>query len=114
RFAVAEDDGGRWPVHGPFLHSPAAVRDHLAAYFDLVVPLAHGPSPRDLAAYRHAADLLRDGVRRAEVEVLGRRFRVVRAEYTVRCGPDGPEPPRPSERDLEEPVTGDFGTGRAG
>ncbi|WP_346047695.1 DUF5954 family protein [Actinomadura chokoriensis] len=114
RFAVAEDDGGRWPVHGPFLHSPAAVRDHLAAYFDLVVPLAHGPSPRDLAAYRHAADLLRDGVRRAEVEVLGRRFRVVRAEYTVRCGPDGPEPPRPSERDLEEPATGDFGTGRAG
>lgn len=93
-------------LHGPFLHSPAAVREHLAAYFDLVVPLLDGPSPGDVAAYRAAARLLRDGTRRAEVGVRGRRFRVVRVEYVVRRGPDGPEPPRPSERDLEEPVTG--------
>ena len=111
RFAVAEEDGagpggdrGGWPVRGPFLHSPAAVREHLAAYFDLVVPLMEGPSPGDLAACRAAADRLRDGTRRAEVAVLGRRFRVIRVDYVVRRGPDGPEPPRPSEQDLDEPV----------
>lgn len=114
RYAVAEEDGGgrggagpdggQWPVQGPFLHSPAAVRGHLAAFFDLVVPLMDGPSAGDLAACRAAADRLRDGTRRAEVTVLGRRFRVVRVDYVVRRGPDGPEPPRPSEQDLDEPV----------
>ncbi len=96
RFAVAEEEGGRWQAHGPFLHSPAAVREHLAAYFDLVVPLMPGSSPRDLAS-REAADLLRDGTRRAEVDVLGRRHRVVRVEYIVRCGRTAPSrPARPS------------------
>ncbi|MFA1544792.1 DUF5954 family protein [Actinomadura chokoriensis] len=104
RFAVAEEDGGRWPAHGPFLHSPAAVREHMAAYFDLVVPLLQGASPRVLAACRAGADLLRDGSRRAEMSLLGRRFRVTRVDYVVRRGPDGPEPPRPSEQDLDEPV----------
>ncbi|SNS84135.1 hypothetical protein SAMN05443665_1010123 [Actinomadura meyerae] len=126
RFTVAEPDGGPRPaphgpaphapaphapapqgpfLHGPFLHSPAAVREHLAAYFDHVVPLLDGPSPDDVAAYRAAAILLRDGTRRTEISVRGHRFRVARVEYVVRRGPDGPEPPRPSERDLEEPVT---------
>ncbi|MFA1540844.1 DUF5954 family protein [Actinomadura monticuli] len=100
RFALAEEDAGRWPAHGPFLHSPAAVREHLAAYLDLVVPL-RGASPHDLAACRAAAGRLRDGTRPAEVAVLSRRFRVVRVDYVVRRGPDGPEPPRPSEQDLE-------------
>ncbi|WP_067794253.1 DUF5954 family protein [Actinomadura formosensis] len=108
RFAVAERAGGAWPAQGPFLHSPAAVRDHLAAYFDLVVPLMPGSSPAALTAYRRAANLLRNGIPCAEISVLGRLFRVIRVEYVVRCGPDGPEPPRPSEQDVEEPVTGEI------
>ncbi|QKW34469.1 hypothetical protein HUT06_10880 [Actinomadura sp. NAK00032] len=106
RFTVAEPGDGPPALQGPFLHSPAAVREHLASYFDLVVPLLDGPSPGDVAAFRAAARLLRDGTRRTEIGVRGRRFRVARVEYVVRRGPDGPEPPRPSERDLEEPVTG--------
>jgi hypothetical protein len=64
------------------------------------------PSPAVLAEYRAAAALLRDGTRRTEVTVLGRLFRVVRVEYIVRAGPDGPETPRPSDRDPEELRTG--------
>lgn len=111
RFAAAEQGTGTWPPHGPFLHSPAYVRDHLATYFDTIVPMML-PSSDVLAEYRAAAALLRDGTRRAEVTVLGRRFRVVRVEYVVRVGPDGPEPPRPSDHD--EPLIGDTpGTGLA-
>ncbi|WP_207946037.1 DUF5954 family protein, partial [Actinomadura sp. 7K534] len=106
RFAAAERENGAWPPHGPFLHSPARVRDHLAAYFDTLVPKMLGPSPAVLAEYRAAAALLRDGTRRAEVTVLGRFFRVVRVEYIVRSGPDGPETPRPSDRDPEDYRTG--------
>ncbi|GAA4240556.1 hypothetical protein GCM10022254_65670 [Actinomadura meridiana] len=102
RFAAAEKESGTWPPHGPFLHSPASVRDHLAAYFDTIVPMMLPSSPDVLAEYRAAAHLLRDGTRRAEVTVLGRRFRVIRVEYVVRVGPDGPETPRPSDYDPEE------------
>lgn len=34
-----------------------------------------------------------------EMTVLGTRYRVVRAERFIRTGPDGPEPPRPSDPD---------------
>ncbi|WP_243708981.1 DUF5954 family protein [Actinomadura sp. GC306] len=102
RFAAAERENGTWPPHGPFLHSPARVRDHLAAYFDMLVPKMLRPSPAVLAEYRAAAALLRDGTCRAEVTVLGRLFRVVRVEYVVRTGPDGPETPRPSDRDPDD------------
>ncbi|WP_043671194.1 DUF5954 family protein [Streptomyces xylophagus] len=34
-----------------------------------------------------------------ELAVLGRRFRVVRADQFIRMGPTGPEPPRPSDPD---------------
>ncbi|WUH97181.1 DUF5954 family protein [Spirillospora sp. NBC_00431] len=107
RFAAAEKENGTWPPHGPFLHSPASVRDHLAAYFDTIVPMMLPSSPDVLAEYRAAAGLLRDGTRRAEITVLGRRFRVIRFEYIVRVGPDGPERPRPSDYDPEEPYTPD-------
>lgn len=102
RFVAAERENGAWPPHGPFLHSPAHVRDHLAAYFDTIVPMMLRPAPTVLAEYRAAADRLRDGTRRAEVTVLGRRFRVARVEYVVRVGPDGPETARPSDYDPEE------------
>ncbi|RFS84992.1 PE-PGRS family protein [Actinomadura spongiicola] len=107
RFAAAERENGTWPPHGPFLHSPASVRDHLATYFDTIVPMMLPSSPDVLAEYRGAADLLRDGTRRTELTVLGRRFRIIRVEYVVRVGPDGPERPRPSDYDPEEPLTGE-------
>lgn len=103
RFAAAERGDGGWPPHGPFLHSPAGVREHLATYFDTIVPRMLRSPSGVLAEYRAAAALLRDGTRRTEVTVLGRRFRVVRVEYVVRVGPDGPEPPRPSDHDADEP-----------
>lgn len=40
-----------------------------------------------------------DGSRRNGIEVAGRRFRVVRIERITLMGPDGPEPPRPTDFD---------------
>jgi len=45
-----------------------------------------------------------DAGRGYELEVAGRRFRVVRVERLVRIGPDGPEGPRPSDYDSQPPV----------
>src|SRR5690606_30722384 len=103
---AAERENGAWPPHGPFLPSPAQVRDHLAAYFDTVVPRMLRPSPAVFAEYRAAARLLRDGTRRAEVTVLGRLFRIVRVVYAVRVGADGPETPRPSDHAAGDPRPG--------
>ncbi|TQF01232.1 PE-PGRS family protein [Kitasatospora acidiphila] len=43
-----------------------------------------------------------------ELAVLGRRYRVVRAELFIRSGADGPEPPRPTDPD-PHPVGHAFG-----
>jgi hypothetical protein len=53
--------------------------------------------------YTAAADQL-DAGRGSELEVAGRRFRVVRVERLVRIGPDGPEGPRPSDYDPRPPA----------
>jgi Family of unknown function (DUF5954) len=45
-----------------------------------------------------------DEQRADDLEVAGRRFRVVRVERLVRIGPDGPEGPRPSDPDPQLPV----------
>ncbi|HEY8481735.1 MAG TPA: DUF5954 family protein [Spirillospora sp.] len=114
RFAAAERANGAWPSHGPFLPSPAEVREHLAAYFDMVVPKMLRPSPFVLAEYRAAARLLRDGTRRSEVTVLGRLFRIIRVVYAVRIGADGPETPRPSDHAREDSRPGERGEVRGG
>jgi len=53
--------------------------------------------------YGAAADQL-DAERADDLAVVGRCFRVVRAERLVRIGPDGPEGPRPSDPDPQPPV----------
>ncbi|MFC7469621.1 DUF5954 family protein [Actinomadura keratinilytica] len=55
-----------------------------------------------LEAYADAADRV-EAERLNEVEVLGTLHRVARARRLVRWGPDGPEGPRPSDVDVQEP-----------
>ncbi|MFC4907783.1 DUF5954 family protein [Actinomadura gamaensis] len=98
-FAVAERAGGSWRPTGRLHDSPRAARDSLAVYFRHVVPAVEDPGEDERAAYTAAADLMADGTRRNGIEVAGRRFRIVRIERITLMGPDGPEPPRPTDLD---------------
>jgi hypothetical protein len=106
RFAVAEEKDGHWPAQTGAIPSPHDARRALATYFREIVPVMLEPSDEELAAYRQAAERLeRDRVH--QVRVAGRRFRIIRIETAVRIGPDGPEPPRPSDHDPDPPLTGE-------
>ncbi|MFJ3589208.1 MULTISPECIES: DUF5954 family protein [unclassified Streptomyces] len=69
---------------------------------------AHTATPEDaaaaaeLAAFAQAADRLRGG-RLNQVEVPGTALRIVRTRRLLRWGPDGPEGPRPSDTNTQEP-----------
>ncbi|WP_406195618.1 DUF5954 family protein [Streptomyces sp. NBC_01017] len=56
------------------------------------------------ALYAKAAEEFRALERADEARVAGREFRICRAERLVRTGPDGPEPPRPSDVDEYGPM----------
>jgi len=106
RFAVAENTGRRWPLLSSAVTSPCEARRTLAAYFTTMVPAMLRPSPPELAAYQDAARRL-EQQQRSQLTVAGRQFRIIRVETAVRTGPDGPEPPRPSDHDPDPPLTGE-------
>ena len=100
-FTVAErSHDGRWRPVGRLHDTPQQARDSLATYFRHVVPAVESPNEADLAAYQAAASLMTDATRRNGIAVAGRRFRIVRLERLTLMGPDGPEPPRPTDVDV--------------
>ncbi|MFE2105022.1 DUF5954 family protein [Kitasatospora sp. NPDC059463] len=102
--AVAEfRDGRGGPMTGA-CETPQGARDCLAACLREFAPrLDPHFGEEEPARYAEAADRLDTG-RADEVRVAGRRFRPVRVEPVVRLGPDGPELPRTSDRDPDEPL----------
>jgi Family of unknown function (DUF5954) len=106
RFAVVEEKDGHWPAQTGAIPSPDAARRALATYLREIVPVLLEPSEEELAAY-HRAALRLERDRAYQVRVAGRRFRIIRVETVVRIGPDGPEPPRPSDHDPDPPLTGE-------
>jgi hypothetical protein len=103
-FMTAEYLDGRWrPESTVNSTTPQAARDGLAMHLRVMAPWKLKLGPEERAEYARAADRL-DEERGDELEVAGRRFRVVRVERLVRLGPDGPEGPRPSDPDPQPPV----------
>ncbi|MER8185086.1 DUF5954 family protein [Kitasatospora sp. NPDC094015] len=102
-FMAAELVDGRWepvpPNHG---NTPQQIRESLALGLRVIDPVTRGLDPDERAEYAEAAERW-ESERPVEVEVGGRRLRVVRVERLVRFGPDGPESPRPSDPDTELP-----------
>jgi hypothetical protein len=93
-FTAAERVPDGWQVLCPCDPLPQGARELLADH------LEDGCAPGDPAA----GPLLRAAHRlrlepHDELEAAGRHFRVVRIEQLVRTGPDGPEPPRPTDVD---------------
>ncbi|MGP4025244.1 DUF5954 family protein [Actinomadura sp. 3N407] len=98
-FTVAERSERRWRPVGRLHDAPQRARDSLVTYFRHVVPAVESPGDADIAQFAEAAELMEDETRRNGIAVAGRRFRIVRVERITLMGPDGPEPPRPSDFD---------------
>ncbi len=94
-FTSAEEVPGGWRLVRPLDPLPQGARELLAGLLDDEALVA---SPDAAGELRAAARELR---RRPadEVSAAGRRFRIVRVEQLIRTGPDGPEPPRPTDLD---------------
>ncbi|MEV1333168.1 DUF5954 family protein [Micromonospora costi] len=106
-YAVAECVDGRWRPASRNLASPRQSREAMTFKFRYMVPRLGQPTDAEIAAYAWAADEV-DANPAHEVEVLDRRFRIIRVETLLRFGPDGPEPPRPSDHDPEPPPEAHF------
>jgi hypothetical protein len=103
-FTTAELIRDRWkPAQTGTQATPRQARDSLAMYLRVMAPWKLNLGTKQRAVYAAAADQL-DAGHLNEVEVAGRRFRVVRVERLMRIGPDGPEGPRPSDPDPQPPV----------
>ncbi|MCK8680652.1 DUF5954 family protein [Streptomyces lichenis] len=67
-------------------------------------PPADSPAAAELAVYAEAADRLRAGVRVNRLEVGDTVYQIARTRRLLRWGPDGPEGPRPSDVNGQEPM----------
>ncbi|MER6916966.1 DUF5954 family protein [Streptomyces sp. NPDC000594] len=103
-FAIAEREAGRWRSYTGSCPTPQGARDALTTHFRIVKPALQELTETAERAYAEAADRFDEGCGTG-VSVLGRHFRVIRVEQVVRIGPDGPEPPRPSDHDPELPAS---------
>ncbi|GAA2100046.1 DUF5954 family protein [Actinomadura alba] len=102
-FSVAEQVDDGWRSATMPCDTPQRARDTLAAYFSGIVPAIEQPDVTEREEYAAAARRL-ELERADDLTVAGRRFRIVRVEKVARLGPDGPEPPRPSDFDPEPPI----------
>ena len=112
-FRVLERLEGSWTM---FLvrqfATPQAARRALVSHFTKSVPMLLREVPdwkpdfpeKDVPVYAKAAERFMERGGGDELHARGRTFQIVRVERMMRIGPDGPEPPRPSDRDHQEPT----------
>ncbi|WP_407563412.1 DUF5954 family protein [Streptomyces sp. 184] len=100
-FRVLVEKEKSWETLGSQHATPQHARRGLVDFLTNThgFPPPIGPPEEDAAACRQAAADFRRRRRANELEVCGRRFLIVRVARTIRVGPDGPEPPRPSDVD---------------
>lgn len=80
------------------------IPDDAGPHTDARTPPPDGTAPsRGLAAYVEAADALRAG-RVNHLEFQGTVYRIARTRRLLRWGPDGPEGPRPSDVNGQDPA----------
>lgn len=107
-FVTREREAGGWEIVKPHANdTPQDARDSLGSHFR---ELAHDAGQAGhQVAYRECVKAYErmDWEAIDELTVLGDRYRVVRAEFFIRTGPAGPEPPRPSDPNLGEPDESD-------
>ncbi|MFI7659713.1 DUF5954 family protein [Micromonospora parva] len=103
-FGFAQQVDGRWRILQLTADEPQHARDGLASHFRKL----HSELPKidehatERAAYEAAYELL-DWEPLDELTVNGLHYRIIRAQPFIRMGPDGPEPPRPTDPDPYPP-----------
>ncbi|MFE6777364.1 DUF5954 family protein [Streptomyces sp. NPDC057702] len=103
-FRVAERYGLGWRPHGAMMPTPHDARDLLYGAMAETWPAMYRFDKRERAEYAAAARKFRAAGQANEAPVGDRLFRICRIERLVRCGPDGPEPPRRSDVDDYGPM----------
>lgn len=103
-FGFAEEVDGRWRIVRLNVDAPQHARDSLAHHLRKL----HSETPKtpEHAAERAECERvyeLLDWEAVNEPTVNGRRYRIIRAQSFIRMGPDGPEPPRPTDPDPYPP-----------
>jgi Family of unknown function (DUF5954) len=112
-FFCTREDEGRWRILASGAPTPQGARDDLSRLLRMdAAKAAQDGDPEAEAQCRAAAELL-DGEALDELTVLGRRLRIIRAEQFIRTGPNGPEPPRPTDPDPALPGAAHRVGGRA-
>ncbi|MDX3457800.1 DUF5954 family protein [Streptomyces sp. ME02-8801-2C] len=101
-FHAREREAGGWELHGYGSDTPQGSRDSLGSVFRLRAKEAEDAGDETARRKWIAAALRMDREVVNEVRVRGERFQIVRASRFVRMGPNGPEPPRPSDPDPAE------------
>jgi hypothetical protein len=103
-FGSAEEVDGRWRIIRLNADEPQHARDSLASHFRRLfseTPQTAGHTAAR-AEYEVAYELL-DWEAVDELTVDGRCYRIIRAQPFIRMGPNGPEPPRPTDPDPYPP-----------
>ncbi|WP_329586119.1 DUF5954 family protein [Kitasatospora sp. NBC_01250] len=100
-FGVARElEAGGWRLHRFFCNdTPQGARESMSVTFRKLAQAAEREGRTADHEECMAAAVRLDWEKIDEMTVLGTRYRVVRAERFIRTGPDGPEPPRPSDPD---------------
>ncbi|MEH0929707.1 DUF5954 family protein [Micromonospora sp. CPCC 205558] len=102
RYAAAESVGGSWRPYSRAVATPQLARDEIAFGLRHIEPRMLRLTDDQAAAYQQTADTL-DTNPVDDVTALGRHFRVTRIETLLRMGATGPEMPRPSDPDPDQP-----------
>ncbi|WP_256251960.1 DUF5954 family protein [Streptomyces sp. yr375] len=101
-FYARECETGGWEILGFGSATPQDSRDSLGSLFRLRSVEAGKAGDETGRRKWMAAALRMDREVVNEIRVRGERFRIIRTCRFLRMGPNGPEPPRPSDRDALE------------
>ncbi|MEU7925354.1 DUF5954 family protein [Micromonospora sp. NPDC049801] len=102
RYAAAESVAGSWRPYSRAVATPQLARDEITFGLRHIEPRLLRLTDDQTAAYQQTADDL-DTNPVDDVTALGRHFRVTRIETLLRMSASGPEMPRPSDPDPDQP-----------
>ncbi|WP_435204988.1 DUF5954 family protein [Micromonospora sp. bgisy143] len=102
RYAAAESVAGSWRPYSRAVATPQLARDEIAFGLRHIEPRLLRLTDDQTAAYQQTADTI-DTNPVDDVTALGRHFRVTRIETLLRMSASGPEMPRPSDPDPDQP-----------
>ncbi|MGP3970346.1 DUF5954 family protein [Streptomyces sp. 6N223] len=103
-FRVLERKEHSWSLISGLHPTPQDARRSLVFYLREYLPMLTEMPEAAKTEYARAAEEFMGRNRPNELRVRGRRFHITRVERMMRIGHDGPEGPRPSDEDHQEPT----------